>query len=782
MAAMVLLVSACAELEEAAPSGEPVSGELEPGAILEGYADLVDGPHADHRSMHQIVLYEDAVGDLLDDEGRLVLEYPDPFLQVGLQFDAADASELSFRAQNTAGEWTEVQPVDIPWREAHMHNGLILLEEPATVLELRGAGEIEFAQVEFFETIVAREELIRQDSPSLLDTPVEPVGGDDIARVQQAVAPTSLVITRHQWNAISPDKVCGSVVAPYRMAIHHTASPSSDGGDAAARMRGMQNYHMNTLGWCDIGYHFVVAQSGAIYQARSRSNRPAAHVGGQNHGNVGISMIGNYTSAAPTQAQLEGMGKIVRWVHDTHGVPLNRTAILGHREHAGQSTSCPGNNGLAHINEIIDRAANGGAPPPPPPPPEYDVDIDVVINGLDDFYTQGTSAGVPDALEGDTFTAEIRVKNESSDPIRNVKLRFAFGEGLTATNYRIETDHPAYDQSSWQINDANEAPDNPDHSAMGQSGTLTMHAFSPNETKRVFVDLRADRYNLGIYGFRGVRAWVHHIDDVYAQNNWGSDPSVNNVGYRLRDVGRVDIVSHQEWQFRSGQRDDLEGWTAEGPVDTLALNTNYDLLAKKVEDLDGAAISPPWTRIDADEYNELVIRFRSHDGPHTGMIQWARDGEEFSDRRAVVFKGEGDSEYHTLVLPVGGHPLWRGEVTALRLGMNQDVETGEEESGWYDVDVLYFQNRKTGQTSSHTLDIVDQEHAWVDFPGVGEFEGFGRDPNRGMIGEAVDQDSSVSEASRVNVNQGCSAAGGESPASPWLAALVLGWLVWRRRE
>ncbi len=291
--------------------------------------------------------------------GAAYFESETPFRQVSWMMDAEDG-EMEYRAGFEDGSWTDWEAVEVTWNEGMMYNMLIRLEEPAILLELRGGESILQANLEFYEEVLARDVMLPEPETGFTPSGFDQVEQETLGVVHQAVAPSHLVISRHQWGAIQPDKVCGSPSNVNRMAIHHTAVPADDGGDAAMRMRNMQRYHMNNLGWCDIGYHFVVSQAGQIYQARSRSNRPAAHVGGHNTGNVGISFIANFGHQTPTNTQLDAGARIIRWVHDTHGVPLNRQSILGHREHSGQSTSCPGNNMIPMIQDMINRAAQGG--------------------------------------------------------------------------------------------------------------------------------------------------------------------------------------------------------------------------------------------------------------------------------------------------------------------------------------------------------------------------------------------------------------------------------------
>ena len=35
-----------------------------------------------------------------------------------------------------------------------------------------------------------------------------------------------------------------------------------------SRVRGTQNYHMDSLGWSDIGYNYLIGDDGRIYEGR----------------------------------------------------------------------------------------------------------------------------------------------------------------------------------------------------------------------------------------------------------------------------------------------------------------------------------------------------------------------------------------------------------------------------------------------------------------------------------------------------------------------------------
>ena len=322
----------------------------------EGEESYVEEDSHDHQHWEVIAMdNEEAVVDAFAD-GAATFRPDHEFHQVGLLMDGELGEELRFRARDLQGQWSAWEAVEVTWTEDEYHVGRIILGGEADRLELDGALGLENLMLEFYDEVMATQDVLTRELPLVTDTEEEEEG-DDIRTVHQQVAPSSMVVSRAGWGARHPSKVCGGAHNPYRMSIHHTGIPSSDGGNPAARMRQMQAYHIDNRDWCDIGYHFVVSQSGIVYQGRSTSRRTGAHVGGQNTGNVGISLIGDYSSRTPPSAQMDAAAKIVRWVHQTDSISLNRTNVKGHREWPGQWTNCPGNNLLSLIPTILQKAA-----------------------------------------------------------------------------------------------------------------------------------------------------------------------------------------------------------------------------------------------------------------------------------------------------------------------------------------------------------------------------------------------------------------------------------------
>lgn len=269
-----------------------------------------------------------------------------PFEQVGLMVRSSSPPVLEYRT--SPGAW---QRAEVTWSEAPLYNARILLE-PTKRLELRGEG-LDSLKLEFYEEATETPNTLARDLP--FETPEEGLGSQ--------AAPSSLVVSRAAWGARSPSKVCGSAHTPYRMAIHHTVT-SSGGTNPAAVMRQIQAFHIDNNGWCDVGYHFVVSDDGTVFQGRSDERRTGSHVGGQNTGNIGVALLGDFRSVAPSQAQLEGAASIVGWVSRTYGIALRSSSVKGHQEW-GPGTSCPGAELLKRIPTIL--ALAGGSVTPTPP-------------------------------------------------------------------------------------------------------------------------------------------------------------------------------------------------------------------------------------------------------------------------------------------------------------------------------------------------------------------------------------------------------------------------------
>lgn len=126
-----------------------------------------------------------------------------------------------------------------------------------------------------------------------------------------------------------------------RVTIHHDGMDtftSRSQGDAAARLERIRLAH-RAKNWGDIGYHYLIDPAGRVWEGRPLSWQ-GAHVGGQNPGNLGICVMGNYEDQYPNDLQLEAVERFVSSQMRQYRVPVSR--VYTHQELA--ATACPGRN------------------------------------------------------------------------------------------------------------------------------------------------------------------------------------------------------------------------------------------------------------------------------------------------------------------------------------------------------------------------------------------------------------------------------------------------------
>ena len=129
--------------------------------------------------------------------------------------------------------------------------------------------------------------------------------------------------------------------------VHHTVNSNNYGpGDAVGIMRGIWAYHVQSLGYCDIAYNFLIDNYGVPYEGRLGGiDQPVlgAHSLNWNAGTTGIAIVGTFTSVLPSNATLGTLEDLIRWKFKVHGVnpfEVDYAHILGHRD--TYATECPG--------------------------------------------------------------------------------------------------------------------------------------------------------------------------------------------------------------------------------------------------------------------------------------------------------------------------------------------------------------------------------------------------------------------------------------------------------
>ena len=210
------------------------------------------------------------------------------------------------------------------------------------------------------------------------------------------------VVSRAQWGADeSIRSLTPTFHATQRLIVHHTAGRNDD-PDPAATIRSIYHYHAVTQGWGDIGYNFLVDESGRVYEGRwsreyaagvspsgddaSGRGVTGAHTGGWNSGTVGVALLGTLTDRDATPAARESLTSFLAWqaqksgldpmatgtfTNPADGKTITTPTIAGHRDYV--ATECPG--GVFHATlpslraAVAERLAGEPAPAPDTTPP-----------------------------------------------------------------------------------------------------------------------------------------------------------------------------------------------------------------------------------------------------------------------------------------------------------------------------------------------------------------------------------------------------------------------------
>ena len=108
---------------------------------------------------------------------------------------------------------------------------------------------------------------------------------------------------------------------------------------AAKRLESIRRAHLgrSPQRFGDIGYHYAIDPAGRIWSCRPL-NYQGAHVRGQNPGNLGIVVLGNYDKQSVNRAQQAAIATFLSLQARRYRVPVSR--IHTHQEMA--ATACPG--------------------------------------------------------------------------------------------------------------------------------------------------------------------------------------------------------------------------------------------------------------------------------------------------------------------------------------------------------------------------------------------------------------------------------------------------------
>ena len=135
------------------------------------------------------------------------------------------------------------------------------------------------------------------------------------------------------------------------MYVHHSAGPQNQTPNS------IQNYHMDSRGWSDIAYNWLVYDNGDIYEGRGWGVIGGA-TKGENSRSHSVCYVGNTQHDIPSDKAKQSINAII----DIHNKDFGSGYVKGHKDSAQANTACPGThliNWIAAGRPVFDD--NGGS-------------------------------------------------------------------------------------------------------------------------------------------------------------------------------------------------------------------------------------------------------------------------------------------------------------------------------------------------------------------------------------------------------------------------------------
>ncbi|MGW4639537.1 peptidoglycan recognition protein family protein [Sphaerisporangium sp. NPDC004334] len=175
------------------------------------------------------------------------------------------------------------------------------------------------------------------------------------------------LVTRAEWNARTPRGAYSPLTSTLGVKVHYTGGrvePATlhDHAKCVKAVRAIQNMHMDSNGWLDIGYSMICCAHRKVFVGRGPHHLPAANGAGLNSNHYAVlGLVGNSGLVEPPDDMLHGILDAVAYLRE-HGRAGGQ--IKGHRD--GYSTDCPGEPLYAWVRKGAPRPGGPVATPVDP--------------------------------------------------------------------------------------------------------------------------------------------------------------------------------------------------------------------------------------------------------------------------------------------------------------------------------------------------------------------------------------------------------------------------------
>ncbi len=209
---------------------------------------------------------------------------------------------------------------------------------------------------------------------------VAQLSSEDSSGARACSCPQPTSVGRSSWGSsygLTANASCSNVsyTTVTHLIVHHAAGTNSSTNWAGV-VASYWNYHVNSNGWCDIGYNWLIDPNGVLYVGRGGGNNVVgAHMCGYNQNTMGVCMLGNYNTATPSTAAMNKLTELLAWKCCNANInplgsgsiasyPGTMNNISGHKDGCAPSyTDCPGTNlynQISNLRNAVNNFINAG--------------------------------------------------------------------------------------------------------------------------------------------------------------------------------------------------------------------------------------------------------------------------------------------------------------------------------------------------------------------------------------------------------------------------------------
>jgi len=179
------------------------------------------------------------------------------------------------------------------------------------------------------------------------------------------------VCERICWCPTCPIDTSPEFTEPTHLVVHHSAG-NNQSNNFKTVVESIWDLHVNTNGWDDIGYNWLIDPNGILYEGRP-DDFQGAHFSCLNENTVGICVIGDYSLVQPAEPALNTLVNVLAYEATEHAIDVRTQSyhltgdfildnVAGHRDSEGSinacsGTVCPGDSFYPLLGEIRQRVA-----------------------------------------------------------------------------------------------------------------------------------------------------------------------------------------------------------------------------------------------------------------------------------------------------------------------------------------------------------------------------------------------------------------------------------------